>query len=102
MDVIVKIMVEVILILGIVTKEIGEGKLSTSFRVYISAIIDVRAEKFFKKLAGMNDVEDALQRLDKLTREEVLMAVAEALMITREIDEKVEDVDHKVSDLKRS
>ena len=80
-DVIVKIMVEVLSILGIVTKEIGQGKLSTFFRVYISAIIDVRAEKFFKKLAGMNDVEDALQRLDKLTREEALMAVAEGLQL---------------------
>jgi hypothetical protein len=102
MDVIVKIMVEVLSILGIVTKEIGEGKLSVSFRVDIPANVDLRAEKFFKKLAGMKDVEDALQRLDKLTQEESLMAVAEVLTITREIDDKVEGVDHKVSDLKRS
>ena len=102
MDVIVKIMVEVLSILGIVTKEIGQGKLSMSFRVGISANVDVRAEKFFKKLAGMKDVEDALQRLDKLTREEVLMAVVEGLTITRGIDNKVEGVDHKVSDLIRS
>jgi hypothetical protein len=102
MDVIVKIMVEVLSILGIVTKEIGQGKLSTSFRFDISPTVDLRAEKFFKKLAGMKDVEDALQRLDKLTQEESLMAVVEALTITREIDDKVEGVDHKVSDLKRS
>ena len=31
-DIIVKIMVEVLSILGIVTKEIGQGKLSTSFQ----------------------------------------------------------------------
>ena len=86
-------MVEVLSILVIVTKEIEQGKLSTFFRVYISAIIDVRAEKFFKKLAGMKDVEDALQRLDKLTREEVLMAVVEGLTITREIGDKMEGVD---------
>ena len=97
MDVIVKIMVEVLSILGIVTKEIGQGKLSMSFRVDSTrANIDLRAEKFFKMLAGMKDVEDALQRLDKLTREEVLMAVAEGLTITREIDDKVEGVDHKI------
>jgi hypothetical protein len=102
MDVFVKIMVEVLSILGIVTKEIGQGKLSTSFRFDISPTVDLRAEKFFKKLAGMKDVEDALQRLDKLTQEESLMAVVEALTITREIDDKVEGVDHKVSDLKRS
>jgi hypothetical protein len=55
-----------------------------------------RAEKFFKKLAGMQDVEDALQRLDKLTREEALMVAAEGLTITREIGDKVEDVDDKI------
>ena len=76
-----------------------------------------RAEKFFKKLAGMKDLEDALQRLDKLTREEALMVAAEGLTvaaegltvaaegltvategltITREIGDKVEDVDDKI------
>jgi hypothetical protein len=92
-DVIVKIMVEVISILGIVTKEIGQGKLSTSFRVDIFTKVDVRAERFLKKLAGMKDVEDALQRMDKLTQEESLMAVAEGLTITREIGDKMEGVD---------
>ena len=95
-------MVGVLSILGIVTKEIGQGKLSMSFRVNISANVDLRVEKFFKTLAGMKDVEDALQRLDNLTREEALMVVVEGLTITREIDDKVEGVDHKVSDLKRS
>jgi hypothetical protein len=92
-DVIVKIMVEVISILGIVTKEIGQGKLSTSFRVNIYANVDVRAERFFKKLAGMKDVEDGLQRMDKLTQEEALMAAAEGLTITREIGDRMEGVD---------
>ena len=92
-DVIVKIMVEVLSILGIVTKEIGQGKLSMSFLADISANVDVREEKLFKKLAGMKDVEDALQRLDKLTQEEALMAVAEGLTITREIGDKMEGVD---------
>jgi hypothetical protein len=95
-DIIVKIMVEVLSILGIVTKEIGQGNLSMSFYVDISPKIDVRAERFFKKLVGMKDVEDALQRLDKLTREEARMAAAEALKIARGIDDKVEGVDSKL------
>ena len=41
----------------------------------------------------MKDVEDALQRLDKLTQEEALMAAAEGLTITREIGDKIEGVD---------
>ena len=45
---------------------------------------------------GRNDVEKALQRLDKLTQEEARMAAAEALTMTRDIDDKVQRVDHKV------
>ena len=44
----------------------------------------------------MKDLEDALQRLDKLTREEAIMVAAEGLTITREISDKVEGVDDKI------
>ena len=86
-------MVEVLSILGTVTKEIGQGKLSMSFCVDIYAKVDIRAERFSKKLAGMKDVEDALQRMEKLTQDEALMAAAEGLTITREISDKIEGVD---------
>jgi len=95
-DIIVKIMVEVLSILGILTKEIGQGKMSMSFHVDISPKVDFHAEKYLKKLVGRKDVEDALQRLDQLTQEEARMAAIEALMITRSIDDKVKDVDGKV------
>ncbi|KAH9015867.1 hypothetical protein EDB85DRAFT_787433 [Lactarius pseudohatsudake] len=75
-DIIVKIMVEVLSILGIVTKEIGQG----------------RTKKYLKKLIGRKEVEDALQRLDALTQEEARMAAAEALAITRDIDDNVKDL----------
>ena len=55
-----------------------------------------RAEKFFKNLVGMKDLEDALQRLEKLTRDEALMVAAEGLTIAREIGDKLEDVDDKI------
>ncbi|KAI9461937.1 hypothetical protein BJY52DRAFT_1222141 [Lactarius psammicola] len=79
-DIIVKIMVEVLSILGIVTKEVGQG----------------RTKKYLKKLVGRKDVEDALQRLDQLTQEEARMAAAEALTIAHSIDDKVRSVDSKV------
>ncbi|KAH9031827.1 hypothetical protein EDB84DRAFT_1578712 [Lactarius hengduanensis] len=79
-DIIVKIMVEVISILGIVTKEIRQG----------------RTMRYLKKLIGRKDVEDALQRLDKLTQEEARMAGVEALAISRGIDERVRSVNNKV------
>ncbi len=53
---------------------------------------DVRTEKYLKKLAGRKDIEDALQRLDKLTHEEALMAAAETLKMTRGIDDRVGSV----------
>jgi hypothetical protein len=77
-DNIVKIMVEVLPILGIVTKEIRRGRITTSFPVNIYSIIDLHAEKFLKKLGGRKDVENAL-RLDRLTQEEARMAAAEIL-----------------------
>ena len=98
-DIIVKIMVEVLLILGIVTKEIGQGRMSKSFSVNISAIFDLHAEKYLKQLVGRKDVDDALQRLDKLTQEEARMAAAEVLKISHNIDNKVKDVDVKVESI---
>ena len=95
-DIIVKIMIEVISILGIVTKEIREGRTSKPFPIDVSPKPDHHAEKYFKKLFGMKGVEDALQRLDKLTQEEARMAAAEALTIARGIDDKVKDVDERV------
>ena len=45
---------------------------------------------------GRTDIEDALERLDKLTQEEARMATAEGLKATHGIDNKVEDVSDKV------
>ena len=109
-DVIVKIMVEVITILGIVTKEVGQGRTSMSCLVdfYIPKIDLRRAERYLKRLVGKKDIENALQRLDKLTQEEVRMAAAEALTISsliaavaddvKVVDERVQVVDGRVKD----
>ena len=94
-DIIVKIMVEVISILGIVTKEIKQGQTSMTFLIDITPNVDLRAEKFLKKLAGRKDVEDAFERLDRLTPEEVLMAAAETMAVTRDIDDTVKGVDER-------
>ncbi|KAH9023652.1 hypothetical protein EDB84DRAFT_470111 [Lactarius hengduanensis] len=79
-DIIVKIMVEVLNILAIATKEIKQG----------------RTKKYLKKLMGKTDIEDALRRLDKLTQEEVRMATAQLLKITHGIDRKVTKIDDEV------
>ena len=88
-DIIVQIMVEVISILGIATKEIKEARISTPFLVFIYLAIDVRAEKFLKRLFGINRLDDAFQRLDTLTHEEARMAEAETLEIAARTDKNV-------------
>jgi pyruvate-formate lyase len=93
MDIIVKIMVEVLLILGIITKEIKQGRMSMSFPAHNSSKVDVR---HLKMLVGWAEIEDSLQRLDGLTQEEARMAAAEILKIARGIDDKVKTVSGKV------
>jgi hypothetical protein len=95
-DIIVKIMVEVISILGVVTKEIRQGRTSTAFLIDVTQKVDLHAEKFLKRMAGKKAVEDAFQRLDKLTPEEALMAAAEAMTVTRDIDDTVKAVDKRL------
>ncbi|KAH9175531.1 hypothetical protein EDB89DRAFT_2066444 [Lactarius sanguifluus] len=80
-DMIVKIMVEVLNIFAIATKEMKQG----------------RAKKFFKKLVGRKDIEDALARLDRLTQEEARMASAQILRLTHSVNDKVNVMDEKVT-----
>jgi ribosomal 50S subunit-associated protein YjgA (DUF615 family) len=80
-DTITTIMVEVLSILVIATKEIGQG----------------RTKKYLKKLVGMTDIEDALKRLDKLTQEEARMATAQVLRVVHTVDDRVKAVDDKVT-----
>ncbi|KAH9960741.1 hypothetical protein BJV74DRAFT_360668 [Russula compacta] len=79
-EVIVKIMVEVLSILGIAVKEIKQS----------------RAKTYIKKLLGRTDMEDALVRLDQLTQDEVRMAVAQGLKATHDVDNKVQAVNGKI------
>ena len=53
-------------------------------------------ERFLKTLTGNTDIEDSLDKLDKLTQEEARMASAELLKITHSIDGKVMGVDDRV------
>jgi methyl-accepting chemotaxis protein len=49
-----------------------------------------------KKLTGNRDIEDSLDKLDKLTQEEARMASAEQLKMTHIVDGKVTGVDDRV------
>jgi uncharacterized protein YoxC len=54
------------------------------------------SEKFIKKLMGNREIEDSLERLDKLTQEEARMASAEQLKMTHRVDGRVMGVDDRV------
>ena len=57
---------------------------------------ELRIEKFLRKLAGISELGDALKKLDRLTQEEALMALAEVLKITHCVRDEVKVVDGKV------
>lgn len=96
-DVIVKVMVEVLRILAIATKEIKQNRASELIirdRSTLSAYCS--PEKFLKKIVGGKDIEDALQRLEKVTVEEARMAAAEALKAIHGVGNQVDDTVHGV------
>ena len=95
-ETIVLIMVEVISILGIATKEIKEGVMSEWFSTSMSPLTEQCLEKYGKRLIGRTELDDALKRLDKLTQEEARMATAEVLRTTHAIEERVTGVGEQV------
>jgi hypothetical protein len=115
-DIMAKIMIEVLDILGMTTKEIKQSQAS-ELSLHITLLLaHVGPEKFLKKLAGWTDMKDALKKLDKLTSEEARMAGAQVLKNTHVISDKltavdtqvknvrgeVQDVNNTVDDMKRS
>ena len=52
-----------------------------------------------RKLVGNREIEDSLERLDKLTQEEARMASAESLKVTHDVDDRVRDVQDDVQDV---
>ncbi|KAH9022682.1 hypothetical protein EDB85DRAFT_1895125 [Lactarius pseudohatsudake] len=62
------------------------------------------SERYLKKLIGRRDVEDALVRLDRLTQQEVQMAIVQVLKVAHDVKagvqtvcEQVQGVDDKVN-----
>ena len=95
-NIITEIMVEVLHIFGIATKELRRGSASKFQIGSVRGFSEPLIEKFLRKLAGMADLEDALKKLDRLTQEEARMAHAEVLRIAHSIRKEVKMVDGKV------
>jgi hypothetical protein len=81
--ILVRIMVEVLSVLALATKQIKQGRFSKPplDRIYILLIAVLGAEKFAKKLLGESEIEAVIQRLDRLTHDEARMTVAQTLQV---------------------
>jgi hypothetical protein len=87
-------MAQILSILALSTTSMTERR--TSGLIYAlcpsRALADYGSEKFLKRLIGKTDVEDALLRLDLLTKEESLMAVAKILEVADRVEGDVKEI----------
>jgi hypothetical protein len=80
--IITKILVEVLSVLSLATKQIRQGRLSEWLCLISMYLVNaVYLEKFAKKLLGESEIEDVLHRLDRLTLEEARMTGTETLQV---------------------
>jgi hypothetical protein len=87
-EVLVKIVIELLSILSIATKEVKRPLASelTQQQDKLRASPTSRSPEIFpRKLLGRTDIEDTLKRLDSLIQEEVHMAIAQILKVTTEV-----------------
>ena len=89
-----KIMAQILIVLAFSTKEMKERRISMYFRLVLSEsfVVDYWTEKILKRIVGKTDLEDALQRLDVLTKEENLMTAARNLEVTHRVDNNVTEL----------
>ena len=78
-EVIVKIMLELLSVLALASKQIKQGRFSKCALTFILSMTQCGIEKFTKKLLGESEIETVLQRLDRLTQDEARMTVAQTL-----------------------
>src|SRR6267154_2518562 len=85
-DLVVKIMAELLLVLALATNQIKQGRFSECAIRYTLLILNV-SEIFVKKLWGKrkDKIQAALERLDRLTKDEGLSAIAQTLSVVHGI-----------------
>jgi hypothetical protein len=80
-----KIMAQLLSILALSTKAMTDRRISMFFHFLSPCLAENGSEKVLKRLAGKTDVEDAVSRLDALTKDENLVVVAKSLGCTRHL-----------------
>ena len=87
-----KIMAQLLSLLALLTKIMADSRISELDHLPCGFLAQHDSEKFMKMLVGRREVEDALLRLDSLTREEYLMVAARNLNVTHHVDRVIRDV----------
>jgi hypothetical protein len=82
-DILVKIMIELLSAIALVTKHVKQKRPSEfpPSQMRHGRFAQRGAVKFVKKLLGENDVEAVLQRLDRLTQDEARTTIAQTLEV---------------------
>ena len=80
-EIVVKILVELISTLALVTEELKQRRSSESVLADILLFAQRLAVKFVKKFFKEKDIEAVLERLDRLTQDEARTTVAQTLAV---------------------
>src|SRR5713101_9741926 len=89
--IIVKIMVQLLSVLALATKQITQGRLSKC-EYCTPSLAECATEKFAKKLLGESEIEAVLQRLDRLTQDEARITVAQTLGVVHGLVGNVKEI----------
>jgi hypothetical protein len=100
MELLAKILAQVLSVLALSTKEMKDRRISVLIYFKNISLADYKTEKFMKRIVGKTEVEDGLQRLDMLTKEENLMTAACTLEVTGEIRRDVDVIKDDTRDIK--
>jgi hypothetical protein len=92
LDIVVKIMGEIIAVLALATKQIKQGRLSKWTTTYRAPLTKHITEKFAGKLLGESDIEAVLERLDRLTQEEAKITATNTLEVVHELFNNLKEV----------
>ena len=92
MELLGKIMAQVLHILALSAKEMKSRLLSMSIYLAHFCLSDYEIERFLKALLGRTSVDDALLRLDMFTKQENLMARTKVLKVTQNVHEDMNNV----------
>lgn len=92
-EAIVKIMIELLSVLALATKQINQGRFSKSiFTITHLDYTQAAIEKLAKKLLGEREIESVLDRLDRLTMEESRTTAAQTLDVVHGLVNNMEVV----------